>query len=285
MANPWTERRVLCYAHQGGAKEGPSSTLYALRQAIAGGADAIELDVHATSDGHLVVCHDSTLDRTTNGAGPISAHTLAEVRALDNAYWYVPGEDVIAGLPADHYPLRGRAPDDPELRVATVEEVLEAFPDVFLNFDVKQTAPEVEPYEERLASVLREAGRTDDVIVASFDDHATDAFRQHAPEIGTSPGFGGVAEFVRAVHAGEGPPERLGVYAALQVPAYFMDTQIVDERFVTAAHAMGLVVHVWTIDEPGEMRRLLGLDVDGIMTDFPSVLVGVLAETGRAWRP
>ncbi len=285
MANPWPDRRVLCYAHQGGAKEGPSSTLYSLRQAIAGGADAIELDVHATSDGHLVVCHDATLERTTDGAGPIFQHTLAELRELDNAYWYVPGEDVVAGLPADHYPLRGRAPKDLELGVATVEEVLEACPDVFLNFDIKQTAPEVEPYEERLAHVLREAGRTDEVIVASFDDRATDAFRQHAPEIGTSPGFAGVAEFVRAVHAGQDPPEHLRRYVALQVPAKFMDTEIVDERFVTTAHAMGLAVHVWTVDDPAEVRRLLGLDVDGIMTDFPSMLVGVLAETGLSWRP
>ena len=285
MGNPWTERRVLCYAHQGGAKEAPSSTLYALRQAVAGGADAIELDVHSTSDGHLVVCHDPTLDRTTDGAGPISAHTLAEVRKLDNAYWYVPGEDVVAGLPADRYPLRGRAPADPELGVATVEEVLDAFPDVILNFDIKQTAPAVEPYEERLAGTLRSAGRTEGVIVASFDDRATDAFSAHAPEIATSPGFSGVADFVRAVQTGDEPPDRLRGYAALQVPAYFGDTQVVDERFVAVAHGIGLAVHVWTIDDPTEMRRLVGLDVDGIMTDFPSVLAGVLAEEGRTWRP
>jgi glycerophosphoryl diester phosphodiesterase len=285
MANPWTARRVLAYAHQGGAREGPSSTLYALRQAVARGCHALELDVHCTSDGHLVVCHDQTLDRTTDGAGPIAAHTLVEVRELDNAYWYVPGRDVVTGLPADHYPLRGRAPADRELCVATVQEVLEAFPRTFLNFDIKQTAPAVEPYEERLAKLLRQAGRAGDVIVASFDDRATDAFRSHAPEIGTSPGMAGVAEFVQAVRSGEAPPEHMRRYAALQVPAYFQDTPVVDEQLVTAAHRLDLAVHVWTVDEPEEVHRLLALDVDGIMTDLPSVLVGVLAESGRSWRP
>jgi glycerophosphoryl diester phosphodiesterase len=285
MSNPWLERRVLCYAHQGGAKESPSSTLFALRTALASGSTAFELDVHATSDGELVVCHDPTLDRTTDGAGPISAHTLAEVRQLDNAYWFVPGEDSVTGLADDEYPLRGRAPADPQLRVATLDEVLEAFPGVFLNLDIKQTAPEVEPYEQRLAEMLLAAGRSDDVIVASFDDSATAAFREHAPSIGTSAGIAGVAEFVRALHSQQPLPDSIRRYVALQVPARFMDTEIVDERFVEAAHDIGLAVHVWTVDEPLEMERLLGLGVDGVMSDFPSVLAGLLDAKGATWRP
>ena len=83
---------MLCYAHQGGAREGPSSTIWTLERAVAAGADALELDVHATSDGHLVVCHDATVDRTTDGTGAIAAMTLDELRRLDNAYWWVPGE-------------------------------------------------------------------------------------------------------------------------------------------------------------------------------------------------
>lgn len=285
MANPWLERRVLCYAHQGGAKEAPSSTLYALHKAVAAGATALELDVHATLDGHLVVCHDPTLDRTTNAHGPIAEHSLAEVRGLDNAYWFVPGEDAVVGLPEDRYPLRGRAPADPELGVATLDEVLEAFPDVPLNLDVKRTAPDVEPYEEALAEALERAGRTDDVIVASFHDSATDAFAKLAPHVGISAGMSAVAEIVRAVQAGDPPPETIRRYAALQVPARFMDTVIVDERFVEVAHAEGVAVHVWTIDEADEMERLCDLGVDGIISDFPSVLAEVLAERGVAWRP
>jgi glycerophosphoryl diester phosphodiesterase len=266
-ANPWLDRRVLNYAHQGGAAEAPSSTLFALRRAVAAGADALELDVHATSDGELVVCHDGTVDATTDGAGAIADMSSAEIRSLDNAYRF---QDDNGG-----FPYRGRAPDDREFAVATLREVLEAFPHVFLNLDIKQTAPAVKPYEEALANLLREFGRSDDVIVASFLDNATDAFSQHAPEVSTSFGTMGTAQFWRAVQDGEPPPAAR--HHALQVPPSFGDRTVVDERFVTVAHDLGIAVHVWTIDDPDEMARLLALDVDGIITDKPSVLSSVLA--------
>src|SRR5271170_5274630 len=118
MDNPWLDRRVLAYAHQGGAREAPSSTLYAIETALSAGADAIELDVHASADGVLVVCHDPTLDRTSNGSGRIADHSWAELERLDNAYWFVPGEDAVGGHPDGDYPLRGRAPCDRRLGVA-----------------------------------------------------------------------------------------------------------------------------------------------------------------------
>ena len=93
MSNPWLRRRVLNYAHQGGAKEAPSSTMHAFRTAVANGADALEMDVHATADGELVVCHDATLDRTTEGTGRIADHPLAHLRKLDNAHWFVAGHE------------------------------------------------------------------------------------------------------------------------------------------------------------------------------------------------
>ncbi len=280
-ANPWLERRVIAYAHQGGAWEGPSSTLHAIAGALESGATGIELDVHATRDGHLVVCHDATVDRTTDGHGAIASMTLDELRALDNAYWWAPGADVTPDLPPDRYPWRGRAPADRAFGVATLEEVLREFPDVVLNLDIKQTAPAVEPYEARLADLLRRFGRADDVIVASFLDAATDAFSAAAPEISTSAGTLAVADFYRAVRAGEAPaPLR---HVALQVPTTVGDLAVVDEPFVEAAHAVGLAVHVWTIEEEAEMSRLVDLGVDGIITDRPSALVRVLDELGCRW--
>lgn len=281
--NPWLERRVIAYAHQGGAKEAPSSTIYAIGRALEAGATAIELDVHATADRELVVCHDPTLDRTTNGAGEIAQHTLAEIRELDNAYWFVPKADAAAGRPDGDYPLRGRAPGDRDFGVATLAEVLEAFPGVVLNLDIKRTAPEVEPYEAILADVLREHGRRDDVIVASFLDAATTAFSEHAPEIAISAGTLATADFFQRVHTGEPAPDGVGRHVALQVPARYGETVVVDERFVDAAHRAGLAVHVWTIDEPAEMERLVGLGVDGIISDEPTVLAGVLGRLGAAW--
>jgi len=282
MGNPWITRRVLNYAHQGGAREAPSSTIHALRQARASGADAFELDVHATADGELVVCHDPTVDRTTQACGAIASLTLAEVQALDNAHWWVPGEVVRPGQPDRDYPLRGRAPADTSLRVATLREVLVEFPDVPLNLDIKQTAPTVEPYEAALADLLREHGRHDDVIVASFLDGATDAFSAAAPEIPTSYGTLATIEFWRAAHDGVEPaPSR---HVALQVPLELHGQTVVDACLVEAAHARGIAVHVWTIDEADDMDRLVELGVDGIMTDRPSVLTGVLTERGARWQ-
>jgi glycerophosphoryl diester phosphodiesterase len=279
--NPWLERRVLNYAHQGGAKEAPSSTLLALRQAVAAGADALELDVPATADRHLVVCHDATVDRTTNGTGAITELTLTELQALDNAFWWVPGEVVATGRPDADYVYRGRAPLDPSLRIATLREVLEEFPGTFLNLDIKQTAPTVTPYEAELAALLREFGRGDDVMVASFLDDATAAFSALAPEIPTSYGTLATAAFWQAVQNDADPPAT--THLALQVPASFQSITLVDDRFIAVAHQCGIAVHVWTIDDVNEMTRLIDLGVDGIMTDRPTVLEAVLEERGAAW--
>ena len=283
--NPWLDRRVLTYAHQGGAWEAPSSTLFAIRRALSIGVTGIELDVHATADGHLVVCHDRTVDRTTNGHGAISDMTLDQVRGLDNAYWFAPGSDVTPGLDPDAYPYRGRARGDAEFCIATLDEVLDVLddhPGVALNLDIKQTAPAVEPYEERLARALHERGGTDRVIVASFLDHATAAFARYAPDIATSAGTAAVATFWRAVHDGESPPD-LG-HVALQVPAVQGDLVVVDETFVTAAHRCGMAVHAWTINDEDEMGRLVDLGVDGIISDLPTPLLAVVEKRGLRYR-
>ena len=279
--NPWLDRRILNYAHQGGAREAPSSTLFALRRAVAGGADGLELDVHATIDREVMVCHDETIDRTTAGSGAIAQLALAELRTLDNAHWWVPGEVVAPGRPDEEYVHRGKASEDPSFGIATLRAVLEEFPDVFLNLDIKQTAPAVEPYEQLLADLLREFGRTDDVIVASFDDRATDAFAAIAPEVSTSCGTMLTTMIWQAVQDGTPLPETR--HHALQVPAAIGEIVVVDERFVDRAHDHGLAVHVWTIDEPDEMERLVDLGVDGIMTDVPSVLEAVLQRRGVAY--
>lgn len=281
-ANPWLDRRVLNYAHQGGAREAPSSTLSAMQQAVGAGADALELDVHATADRQLVVCHDATIDRTTDGHGVIAAMALEDLAELDNAYWWVPGEVVAHDREEYEYVYRGRAMFETSLRIATLREVLASFGGVFLNLDIKQTAPDVEPYEGLVAELLREFDRRDDVIVASFSDAATDAFSAVAPEFATSYGVNATAQFWQAVRDGVTPrPTR---HVALQVPATYDEVVVVDERFVTVAHEQGLAVHVWTIDDPDDMARLIDLGVDGIMTDRPAALDAVLRTKKAGWR-
>jgi glycerophosphoryl diester phosphodiesterase len=277
----WLERRLIAYAHQGGAWESPSSTLFAITRAVAAGATGIELDVHATADGELVVCHDATVDRTTAATGDIVSFTLAELRQLDFSYWFIPGADVTPDRPAGDYPYRGRAPDDPDYGVATLRQVLERFPGVVLNLDIKQTAPVVAPYEEALARLLAEFERRDDVIVASFLDPATDSFRRFAPKVPISAGTVATAEFWRAVQQGGEFPETPAV--AYQVPERMGDLVVVDQAFVASAHARGKAVHVWTVNDTTAMDRLVELGVDGIISDLPTTLSGLLHEKDVAW--
>ncbi len=275
---------MIAYAHQGGESEAPSSTLYAIDRALGFGATGIELDVHATKDGELVVCHDPTVDRTTDGIGTIAELTLAELRQLDNAYWFVPGEKAVHDRAAADYPLRGRAPADRRFGVATLSEVLALMADCALNLDIKQTAPAIVPYEEALAAVLKDYARPDLVIVASFHDAATARFKALAPGIGTSPGQNEVTSFIQSVVRGEDPDAAIARHVAIQVPPRAFGIELVTESFVAIAHEHGLAVHVWTIDDPEEIRELCRLGVDAVMSDRPSVLVQTLAELDCAWR-
>ena len=280
MSSPWLSRRVIAYAHQGGSFEGPSSTLAAIEWSLAGGATAVELDVHATRDRRIVVSHDETVDRTTNHHGEIADLSLAQLREMDNAYWWIAGEAVTPGRADEEYVHRAKAPRNRDYALATLEEVSQRFPGVLLNLDIKRTSPDVEPYEELLADELRRLERTGSVIVASFLDHAIQSFRALAPEVATSAATGETATFYFSLQEGSAkvPPAQ-----ALQVPATFGDVTVVDERFVEAAHEAGLAVHVWTINEEDEMRALVDLGVDGIVSDRPTRLARVLKERGCAW--
>jgi len=287
--NPWLERRVLNIAHQGGEIEAPSDTLYAFKTAVAKGVDMLELDVHATSDGHIVVLHDTTVNRTTDGAGRVDALTLKEIQRLDAAHWFVEGCGTCHGRPAADYTLRGiathqrKAPRGftwKDFRIPTLEEVLKTFPDVPINIEIKNTAPDTPAYERTLADLLAEYGRDDDVVVVSFLDHAIEQFKLWAPHVHTATATGETAAFwAGSQQALPGAPNPR--YVAFQVPVTFNGVTVVTEDFVRDAHANGMAVHVWTINDRAEMEWLLDIGVDGIMTDVPTVLEELLAERGQ----
>ena len=280
MNNPFFERRVIAFAHQGGSIEGPSSTLAAITHAIEEGATAIELDVHATADRHLVVCHDATVDRTTNHHGAICDLTLAQLRDMDNAYWWIAGATVAPDRDPGEYVERGKAPANRDFGIVTLEEVCERFPGVLLNLDLKRTDPDVEPYEELLANELRRMERTDSVIVGSFHDVAIQRFRTLAPEVATSAATAEAATFYFSMLEGVPSVPRV---CAFQVPAVYGDVVVVDQRFVDTAHDANIAVHVWTINDPGEMHQLLDYGVDGLISDRPTVLAKVLRDRDCVW--
>lgn len=285
--NPWLERRILTYAHQGGSHEMPSSTLAALRAAVSVGSDGIELDVHCTADRVLVVCHDATLDRTANVSGAIADMTWEQLQAVDNSHWFLPDVGVLEDVPeteregvradASRFVHRGLAPEQSAFGVAKLDDVLEEFRDVYLNFDIKQTAPEVEPYEQLLSDALARHDRHDDIIVASFHDRATDAFRAIDTKVATSIGTLGTIAFWQAVATGstELPPV-VSQSVALQVPYRLGDNVVLTEQFVGRAHEVGLAVHVWTINDEPDMHAVLALQPDAIITDRPTTLRRVL---------
>ena len=272
--------RVIAFAHQGGSFEGPSSTLAAIEHALEVGASAVELDVHATLDRHVVVCHDESVDRTTNHHGEIAELTLAQLREMDNAYWWIEGDVVTPGRSSEEYLTRGRAPRDRRYAIATLEEVATAFPGVLLNLDVKRTDPHVDPYEALLYDELRRLEITDSVIVASFHDVAIQRFRALAPEVATSAATEESAAFYFS-HRDASPV--VAPVVAFQVPADFGDVTVVSESFVEAAHRAGVAVHVWTVNDVDEMADLVDLGVDGIISDRPTPLASLLQERGCAW--
>lgn len=288
--NPWLARRVLNIAHQGGEDEAPSDTLFALKTAVAKGADMLEIDVHAAADGEIVVLHDPTVDRTTNGSGRVDDMTLAEIQTLDAAYWFVPGLGTVHNRPVAEYVYRGMAtgavPPEPgfgprDFTIPSLREVLATFPDVPINIEIKNTAPDTAPYERTIAALLAEFGRSDDVIVVSFLDQAIEQFKLWAPRVHTATATGQAAAFWASAQ-GPGPGSPNPRYVALQVPLTFQGVTVVTEDFVRDAHARGLAVHVWTIDDREQMEWLIDIGVDGIMTNLPTLLQQVLVERGLA---
>lgn len=288
--NPWQDRRVLHIAHQGGETEAPSNTLYAFETAVEKGADVLELDVHATEDRHLAVIHDATVDRTTDASGRVDNMTLEELKTLDAAYWFVPGEGADHTADEEDYVYRGVATgevDPPEgftandFKIPTLDEVLTRFPDMLVNIEIKATAPDTQPYERLLAQRLAEHDRGEDTIVVSFNDHSTEAFRAFNQDVSTATGTAETAGFwATARGPAPGTPSH---HHALQVPVTFEGIRVVTEDFVDDAHANGYAVHVWTIGDRATMNELVDMGVDGVMTDRPTVLEDVLQDRGVVW--
>jgi glycerophosphoryl diester phosphodiesterase len=290
-APDWTKHRVLNISHQGGEDEAPSATMYALERTMQLGSDMLEVDIHTTKDGKLVVIHDSTVDRTTNGSGQISGMTLKQVQALDAAHNFVPGEGVESDAPESAYRFRGirtgeRKPPPGfranDFRIPTLAQVMRRWPTVPINIEIKGNADTDQASYNRnaetLAAFLNRLGRTRGIIVASFNDAALERFNQRAPRIDLAPAIARVAAF-KLANVPPGP-----AFKVFQVPMSFNGITVTDQDFVDRAHGIGMGVHVWTINDPPTMRELVGLGVDGIMTATPGLLEETLC-ADRVPRP
>ncbi|MFD9427821.1 MULTISPECIES: glycerophosphodiester phosphodiesterase family protein [unclassified Streptomyces] len=240
---------TIPFAHRGGAADGVENTAAAFRRAAAAGYRYFETDVHTTADGRLVAFHDATLDRVTDGRGRISELPWSQVRRARVA---------------------GSEP------LALFEELLEEFPGARWNVDLK-TESALAP----LLALIRRADAWDRVCVGSFSEaRVARAQRAAGGRLATSYGVRGVLG-LRLRSYGIPAALRAGAVCA-QVPESQNGIRVVDRSFVRTAHARGLQVHVWTVNEPERMTALLDLGVDGIMTDHIETLRTVLSERG-AW--
>jgi glycerophosphoryl diester phosphodiesterase len=260
------KRRPLVFAHRGGGGLFPENTLGAFKYSAEMGVDVLELDVHSTADGTLVVLHDESLERTTNGHGKVSEMPLAEVKKLDAAFNFTPDD-------GKTFPLRGKG-----ISVPTLQEIFDAFPEMTFNIEPKQAEPSI---TAPLCEMIRTKNMTGKVIVGSFRQTAIDEFRTACPEVATAATPREASEFLALFEVGLAASYRPPMQA-LQIPLSLGRLPVVSKNFIAAAHQLNLQVHVWTINDPAEMRNLLDLGVDGIMTDYPDRLLGLFGTGGPA---
>ena len=232
------------FAHRGGASEVPENTLPAFEHAVGLGYRYVETDVHVTADGVLLAFHDDVLDRVTDRTGTVS-----------DLPWSVVREARVAGV--EPIPL--------------LEELLGTWPDLRVNIDPKHDGA-----VEALVDTVRRCDAVDRVCVGAFSDDRIARVRAALPGVCTSLGPGGSLQLGLAA-SGAQEVDDLPAPCA-QLPPAYGDTAVVTADVVAEAHRRGMHVHVWTIDEPDEMVRLLDLGVDGIMTDRPAVLKQVLID-------
>lgn len=253
--------RPLVYAHRGGAALRPENTIEAFDHGLRLGADGLELDVHLTRDGVVVVIHDDTLERTTDARGAVSDLTAAELAGADAGYRFTNGN------PDDPWPFRARG-----VRIPALGDVLARYRDVPIIIELKQNVAEL---ARRTIDLIRRADAVDRVTLGSFWGGVLRAARAYDPAVRT----GASSNETRwaLYRSWVGLPLGRTRYREFQVPERSGQTTVVSPRFVQHAHRAGLPVKVWTIDDPADMRRLLAWGADAIITDRPDqamVVVG-----------
>lgn len=274
--------RPIVLAHAGGDDINPHDTPFAFDRSAALGVDVLDMDVQLSADGVLVVQHDTTVDRTTNGSGAVASLTYEQLHALDAAYWFTRG-CTCRGRPDGDYvyrgvrtgakaPPAGARPDD--FAITSFEQVARSHPGWVLNIEIKGSAPDALPAATELARLVKELGLTERVVVTSFDDAVVDAFAAQAPGAAITPGLGATTAFVledRVPTAGR---------TILQVPPSYEGIEVVTPQLVQRAHAAGLVLWVWPDEATWETRAgysmLLDLGVDGVNAADPATAVEVL---------
>ena len=259
--------KVLIIAHRGGKGLAPEGTMAAFDKAVSLGAHVLEYDTHITSDGHLVVIHDDTVDRTTNGSGKVNEMTLEEVQMLDAGYHFTDENG--------DYTFR-----DKGVYLPTIEEVFQKYPNMRHLIELKDTnAPEL--YEEMIQELWRLIQKyemEDNVMVGSFTHEINERFEAVSwGQIPIGAGEEAVRDFATK-HVAYLNGLADSSVDSLQLPTEAEGFDLTTKNMIQSAKARNMSVYYWTINEKDEMRRLIEKEVDGIMTDYPDRLIEVLNE-------
>lgn len=244
-------------ANKGGGGLWPENTLYAFEQATAMGVDILEMDVRRSADGQLVLIHDSSVERTTNGIGPVTQLTLAELQALDAAYHW--SDD-------DGQTYRYR---DQGITVPTIPEVFSTLPEARMNIDMKTAQPKL---ATTLCALIHKHELSEQVLVSSLSQIALQHFREVCPTVATSASDEEVRVFfiLNLFFLG---PIYSPVFSALQVPEQRDWISVITPGFVRTAHNRGLEVFVSTIPEESNLQHMLEIGVDGVVSNYPDQML------------
>lgn len=259
------DSEVLVIAHRGGLALSPENTIEAFKNADEMGVDAIELDIHSSKDGEIVIMHDDTIDRTTDGSGDIRDYTLSELKSFDAGYRWTDDGGV-------SYPFRGKG-----IQIPTLSEAFSKIKSANIIVEIKQSEPSI---IKPLCDLIRKYGLENKVIAASFSSDALLEFRRSFPEAATSATKAEAVKFfiLNMFHlAGFYKPPAV----ALQVPEYHEGRKVINKRFVDSARKNNIEVHAWTINELDDMRRMISLGVNAIVTDYPDRLLKLLGRNNR----
>jgi glycerophosphoryl diester phosphodiesterase len=268
--------RPIVLAHAGGEDERPHSLAFSFGESVKAGVDMLDFDVQLTGDGVLVVQHDETVDRTTNGTGNIADMTYAELSKLDNAYWFTT-ECTCPGKPDDAYIYRGiRTGDQPaptgytpdDFAVPRFSDIVRRFPQMPLNIEIKGSGDPAIAAAKELAKELTDLDRLSNAVVTSFDDAVVEAFHGFAPTVELTPGLGLASEWV--LNRTPLP----GGMRILQLPPEFNGTEVLTPAVMTDSHAAGYVIWVWpnnrALENPASYDAFLQQGMDGLNINYPA---------------
>ncbi len=260
--------KIMLGGHRGASGSTPENTLVSMERAFAEGADFVETDLRESQDGEILIFHDETLDRTTNGKGEVRHRPLNELKGLDAGY----GFSSDGGM---SFPYRGQ-----RIEIPTLEEFFTSFPQAKVTLDVKEGRI---PFIHNVIACIKRWNKADQVLLGAENDAVMGKIRRQIRDqntiIATGFSYGEAEAFMQWVWGGR-KETFVPQGHALQVPRVYNEMKLIQPETLDAARDLGVEVHAWTINDTHEMDQLIRMGVGGIVTDYPARLKDLMAKMG-----